>query len=79
MRELIGKASQVQVQHPVHTSLMESAPQYPGALAEALGRDVSHQSACQAQKAMVMPMEKIADTQTQWQDFGHSMDIGIGM
>jgi conjugative relaxase-like TrwC/TraI family protein len=50
-----------------------------GALAEALGQDVSHKSAYQPQLAIAPPAQEIAQPQTQKHDFDQSMGFGIGM
>ena len=51
------------------------------ALAEALGHDVSHKNAYQPEQAIVphVQQQEIAEAQAPRHDFGHSIDIGLGM
>jgi len=50
-----------------------------GALAEALGHDVSHKSAYQPELAIAPPAQEIAQPQIQKHDFGQGIGIGLGM
>ncbi len=50
-----------------------------GALAEALGHDVSHKSAYQPQLAIAPPAQEIAQPQTQRHDLDQSIGMGLGM
>ncbi len=49
------------------------------ALANALGHDVSHQSAYQPQQAIVPPAQQVAHSETPHQDFSQGFGIGLGM
>jgi conjugative relaxase-like TrwC/TraI family protein len=49
------------------------------ALANALGHDVSHQSAYQPQQAIVPPAQEVAHNETPRHDFRQSIGIGLGM
>lgn len=50
-----------------------------GALAEALGHDVSHKSAYQPQLAIAQSAQEIAQPQALKHDFGQSIGMGLGM
>ena len=50
-----------------------------GALAEALGHDVSHKSAYQPELAIAPPAQEIAQPQIQKHDFGQGIGLGLGM
>jgi ATP-dependent exoDNAse (exonuclease V) alpha subunit len=50
-----------------------------GALAEALGHDVSHRSAYQPAQAIAPPVQEIAETHTPKHDFSQGIGMGLGM
>lgn len=50
-----------------------------GALANALGRDVSHTSAYQPAQSIAPLVQAIAETRTPKQDFGQGIGLGLGM
>jgi ATP-dependent exoDNAse (exonuclease V) alpha subunit len=49
------------------------------ALASALGRDVSHQSAYQPQQVIIPPVQQVAHSETPSHEIGHGFGIGLGM
>lgn len=49
------------------------------ALANALGHDVSHQSAYQPQRAIVPPVQQVAHSETPHHEIGQGFGIGLGM
>jgi len=49
------------------------------ALANALGHDVSHQSAYPLQRAIVLPVQQVAHSETPHHEIGQGFGIGLGM